>query len=161
MTRRSFLPMLPLAAAGSVALAQYSRPRPAKKDLPYLLEAGRLIATQVEHVTRSTTNKEEIFSVSGATSPARTPIPEPIFLFAPDQINPEQLGLYRFEVKEGRRQAALADKRAPDSDEEPLHLTLRKLAPNLFRIEAGEMLQPGEYALYAQARDTAFCFTVF
>lgn len=160
MTRRIFLTSLPISFAVTArAQGKYSGPRPPKKDIPYLLEAQKLIQTEVQQARQSKSQEGQIFSVPGANSTARTPLPEPIFLFSPEKIDPTQLQLYRFVVNGGRRDVMIGKQ---DSDEEEnLRLTLRKLDESLYRIEASHMLDPGEYALSPHGSNTAFCFTVY
>jgi hypothetical protein len=43
----------------------------------------------------------------------------------------------------------------------PLRLTVTKLTGNLFRIEAGETLEPGEYSLSPENSNQVFCFQVY
>jgi hypothetical protein len=140
-----------------------SGPKPPKTDLPYLLEAGKLIATDAQPATRSSSKEDETITVSGATSSARTPLPEPIFLFSPGQINTSEFELIHFQVVNGRRQWTKG-KEEHLSDEEPeeiLRLTIQPVSQGVVRIEAAEMLNPGEYALIAKGQSVAFCFTVF
>lgn len=145
---------LAIAACGQ---GKYFGPRPAKKDIPYLLEADKLIQTETQQATESTSKEGQLYSVAGATSAARTPLPEPIFLFWADKMSADQLGLYRFEVKDGRRQVVLGK----HADAQDLRITLRPLDTGLYRIEASQMLDPGEYSLSPQGANTAFCFTVY
>lgn len=161
MTRRHLVLIFAGAFAG-IAAAQQKSPKPPQKDLPYLLEAEKLIPTDVQPATRSTAKDDQTITVAGVTSKARTPLPEPIFLFASGQINPSQFELIRFQVADGRRQWKKGQSAQPDDEpQEPLRLTLRPLAEGLIRIEASPMLAPGEYALIARGQNTAFCFTVF
>lgn len=138
---------------------KYSGPIPPKKDIPYLLHADNLIETEVAGASQSSTKGDDVFSVPGETSPARTPLAEPIFLLAADKLSPESLALYRFEVSKGRRQISIGRKRAKGA--KVFHTSVRNLAPGLFRIEAAEYLENGEYSLSPEGENIAFCFTVF
>jgi len=138
----------------------YSGPRPPKKDVVYLLQAEKLIETEVQQASESKAKEGGGFSVPGSTSPARTPLPEPIFLFSPNTIRPDQLVLYRLQVTNGRREGVVTNSKMED-DENDLRLTLRRVGENLYRIEASHMLEPGEYALLPRGGNTAFCFTVY
>ena len=102
-----------IAAAASFAAAadKYSGPLPPKHDVPYLLHADTLVETEAVAATQSASKNDAIFSVPGETSPARTPLAEPIFLFASDRISPASLGLYQFEVKNGRREIVIPKKK--------------------------------------------------
>jgi hypothetical protein len=162
MTRRTLLTSLPLFLS-AMALPQnkYSGPKPASKDLPYLLHGDKLIPTEIEKATQSNTKAGEVFFVPGTTAPARTPLVEPIFLFSPDHFRAEQLGLFRFEVRNERREVVISAKHKKRDAEPVFHLSLRRLDENLVRIEASERLDPGEYALSPEGDNTAFCFTVY
>lgn len=164
MNRRALLKTLSALVPAIVhAQQKEAGPKPPKKDLPYLLEAQKLIPTDTQLASRSSSKDDQTITVSGATSSARTPLPEPIFLFSPGQISATQFELIHFQVANGRRQW-IKGKRERSADEEPeeiLRLTLRPISDGVIRIEAAEMLNPGEYALIAQGQNTAFCFTVF
>ncbi len=148
-------------SAMASAQDKYSGPKPANKDLPYLLHGDKLIATEIEKASQSNSKAGQVFFVPGTTSPARTPLAEPIFLFSPDHFRAEQLGLFRFEVTNGRREVVISGKHRKEDEDQVLRLTLRHLDENLFRIEVSEMLDPGEYALSPEGDNTAFCFTVY
>lgn len=152
-----------LGAITALAQQKDAGPKPPKTDLPYLLEAGKLIATDAKPATKSSSKDDQTITVSGVTSSARTPLPEPVFLFSSGQINASQFELIHFQVVDGRRQWTKG-KQEHLSDDEPqeiLRLTLRPVSEGVIRIEAAEMLNPGEYALVANGQNTAFCFTVF
>ena len=138
----------------------YSGPRPPKKDVVYLLQAEKLIETEVQQSSESKSKEGRVFSVPGTRSPARTPVPEPIFLFSPNTIRPDQLVLYRLEVMNWHREGVAANRKMEDTEND-LRLTLRKLDEGLYRIEASHMLEPGEYGLLPRGGNTAFCFTVY
>jgi hypothetical protein len=139
---------------------EYNGPKPAKKDLPYLQHGDRLIETERKEASQLKTKDGDLFSVSGATSPARTPLPEPIFVIQQDQIRADQLGLFRFEVRGQNREVIIGKKRKND-DEQVLRLTIRQLSTNLYRLESAQSLDPGEYALSPEGQNVAFCFTVY
>lgn len=150
-----------IAAAASFAAAadKYSGPLPPKHDVPYLLHADTLVETETVAATQSASKNDAIFSVPGETSPARTPLAEPIFLFASDRISPASLGLYQFEVKNGRREIVIPKKKG--GNVKMFHTSIKQLSPGLFRIEASDYLENGEYSLSPEGENTAFCFTVF
>ncbi len=162
MKRRTLLKTLSALVVTIVSAQQKDAgPRPPQTDLPYLLEAEKLIPTDAQPATRSKDDKT--ITVSGATSSVKTPLPEPIFLFSPGQINATQFELFHFQVSNGRRQWIKGSEERPDNDapEDTIRLTLRPMGQGVVRIEAAEMLDPGEYALIARGQNTAFCFTVF
>lgn len=151
-------------AFGATALVRaqdekYNGPIPPKKDVPYLLHADTLIETEVAGASQSSSKNDDVFSVPGETSSARTPLAEPIFLLAADKLSPESLGLYQFEVSKGRRQISIGRKRGKGA--KVFHTSVRNLGPGLFRIEAAEYLENGEYSLSPEGENVAFCFTVF
>src|SRR5690348_11021709 len=90
---------------------KYSGPRPPKPDVVYLLHASNLIPTEVQEAQQEGKKDSQTYSVPGATSQARTPLAEPIFLLASEKISPESLELYKFDVKSGRRELTLQEKR--------------------------------------------------
>jgi hypothetical protein len=161
VTRRE---LLVVAAAFSPAVLlnaaeKYSGPMPPKKDVPYLLHADNLVETEVANASQTSNKNDVVFSVAGETSPARTPLAEPIFLFAPDRLTPESLGLYRFDVSGGKRQISIGRKKGKGA--RVYHTSVRTLAPGLFRVEAAEYLENGEYSLSPEGENIAFCFTVY
>src|SRR5579862_3066118 len=136
--------------------ADYTGPRPPKADLVYLMHADNLISTEAAEAKQE---KNDTYSVTGATSPARTPLAEPIFLMQSDRITPESLELYRLDVKNGRREITLSSRRR--GGPRALHLSVTKLERGLYRIEAAETLENGEYALTPSGSNRVFCFEVF
>lgn len=139
---------------------EYDGPRPPKPDVPYLMHAGTLVETEIAEAKEEQRKNEVAYTVSGASSPARTPLAEPIFLFQSEKIPAESLGLFRFQVKGGSREVVINQKKR---DERPLHLTVTALGKGLFRVEVneGQGLENGEYALSPQGSNRSFCFQVY
>ncbi len=137
---------------------KYTGPVPPKKDIPYLLHADNLVETEVVTASQTSKKDDQIFSVSGETSSARTPLAEPILLMAPDRLVPSSLGLYRFEISGGHRQISIKKR---GRGVKSFHTSVRNLAPGLVRVEAAEYLENGEYCLSPEGENTAFCFTVY
>jgi hypothetical protein len=136
----------------------YSGPRPPKPDVPYLMHADNLVETEAGEAREETHGKNETtYVVSGATSSARTPLAEPIFLFESAKIPPESLQLYRLEVKNGNREIEISQKK---KSSRPLRLMVTRLDNRLYRIEVNEGLglEDGEYALSPTGSNTVFCF---
>jgi hypothetical protein len=161
VTRRRALLSVALLVPVRIAFAdgnRYAGPVPPKKDIPYLLHADNLVETEAVTASQTSKKDEEIFSVNGVTSPARTPLAEPIFLLAADRLTPSSLGLYRFDVSGGRRQINIKKK---GKGFKSYHTSVRTLAPGLFRIESSEYLENGEYSLSPEGENVAFCFTVY
>jgi hypothetical protein len=138
---------------------KYTGPIPPKKDVPYLLHADLLVETEAVTASQSSGKNEDSFSVSGETSPARTPLAEPIFLLAADRIQPNSLGLYQFQVSGGRRTISISKKKGKNV--RSFHTSVKTIGPGLYRIEAAEPLDNGEYSLSPEGENTAFCFTVY
>jgi len=139
------------------AADQYSGPRPPKADVPYLLQAGNLIPTEVAEAKESHPKKNQsIFTVPGASSPAKTPLAAPIFILQSKDLSPQSLGLFRFQVSNGNRMVVLGK----GQDEEPFHLSLHDLGGGLYQIDVGDSLENGEYSLSPTGSNKAFCFSV-
>lgn len=155
---RYLFPIL-LLATRAVHADDYTGPRPPKPDVLYLVHASNLVPTEVTEASQEGKKDDTTFSVAGATSSARTPLSEPIFLLRSDKIKPDALELYRFEVKNGRRQLTLSKKRKDTSG--PFHLSITKLDKDLYRVEADEALENGEYSLSPSGSNAVFCFQIY
>src|ERR1700690_8526 len=139
---------------------KYSGPRPPKADLPYLVHADSLIATEAGEAHEDRHGKSDaVYTISGPASPARTPLAEPIFLFESDKIAPESLQLVRLEGKGGNREGVMGKRKSG----RPLHLSVKPLGGRLYRIEVNEGLglEDGEYSLSPESSNTVFCFAVY
>ena len=153
MLRIAVLLTIPLAG---LAAGKYDGPRPPKPDIAYLVHADTLIPTE----TLEAKDDGGLYSVPGASSSARTPLAEPIFLIESDKVLPERLELYRWEVKGGRRELATGKGKRRGSAK-PLHLSVNKVDGRLYRIEASEPLENVEYSLSPNDSNQVFCFEVY
>jgi|RhiMetdeSRZDD1v2_1073273.scaffolds.fasta_scaffold106170_3 hypothetical protein len=145
------------------AWQKYTGPRPPKPDIPYLLHGSALLETEVKEAKEEQRKDENAAAIPGTASPVKTPLPEPIFLFLSEKIAPEKLEMYKLTVtKDGRREVAFpaAGKKKKDGPR-PIHLSTSKLDPGLYRIEASEVLELGEYCLSPSGANTVFCFQVY
>jgi hypothetical protein len=160
-----------LAAAGLIwsfavpAIAQnkYAGPRPPKPDVVYLLHATELTPTEAGEA-KEETRKDVVANVmKGAASTSRTPLAEPIFLIAAEKIDAEKFELYRMEVKNGQREVAIPSdpKKRLKNAPKPLRLRWEKIEAGLFRLEANEYLENGEYCLSPSGSQQVFCFQVY
>jgi hypothetical protein len=153
--------MLLALAAACAAQKEYSGPMPPQPDVPYLLHADNLVETEVTEARQQKRRNEDVYTVSGAASPARTPLAEPIFLLRSEKLAPDSLDLFRFEVRGGNREAVFPEnkKRGP----RPLRLVFTRLAEKLYRIEVSENLglENGEYSLTPRGSNQVFCFAVY
>ena len=103
--------------------------------------------------------KGDTYSISGTASSARTPLAEPIFLVQSDHLSADSLELYRLSVKSGHREANVSGNRRGGG--RALHLQVTKLGRNLYRLEASELLENGQYALSPAGSNKVFCFEVY
>jgi hypothetical protein len=161
LTRRRTLFALasPLAAGLSVAQQKYTGPKPPKDDLPYLLQASKLIETEVGEAKEERKKDDVTYVVSGTSSPAKTPMAEPIFLMSVKSISAERMQLYKMEVRNGRREVLVPARKRGST--RPLHLTVNRVSDALYRIEANEFLQNGQYSLTPDGSNQVFCFEVY
>jgi hypothetical protein len=141
------------------AQSSYKGPRPPKTDVVYLLHASNLIPTE-EADARSDSKRGSTYTVAGASSPARTPLAEPIFLLLSDRISAESLELYKMDVKNGQREVSMSGKRLRGGPR-PFRVSVTRLERGLYRLEAAETLENGEYALSPSGSDKVFCFEVY
>ena len=147
--------ILPVFAAD-----KYTGPKPPKPDLPYLLHATKLVATESAEAKEEKKGKDSVYTIAGATSPARTPLAEPIFILDAQTLAPERMELYKAEARDGAREVSLTAKRKKGGAE-PIHLTVFPQGGKLYRIEAAEALEEGDYCLSPSESNRVFCFAVF
>lgn len=140
---------------------KYSGPRPPKADVPYLLHANKLVELDAATAQQSERKDDTVFSVPGTASKAQTPLPEPIFLISAEKVSPDKLDMYRMTAaKSGMRELAIPKKQRRDSPR-PVRMTASKLDGNLYKLEAQEFLENGEYCMSPQGSNSVFCFAVF
>ena len=150
--------ILPLLAAAVLAAhaQEAGALTPPKPDLPYLKHADNLLPTEVAQAQEQKKKDASTYIIDGAASTAKTPLAMPVFIFASDKITPESLQLFRLEVKNGHREITIGKKSA-----EPLRLQVTHLSGKVYRIEAYNDLEAGEYSLSPNNSNVAFCFEVF
>jgi hypothetical protein len=158
---RLFLTLVVLAGI-ACAQSKYNGPRPPKPDVLFLLQAGKLIETESGEASQGTEKDFTVYTVKGATSPARTPVPEPVFLFQADKINPEKFSLFRMEVKGTNRLLSFPNtekkrKEAP----KPVYFLVTPLDRALFKVEVNDVIGNGEYCFSPDGSNTVFCFTTY
>jgi hypothetical protein len=156
--------LVPCFLLGALALFaqedQYTGPRPPKPDVVYLKHASNLLATETVEARQQNKGDSTTYSVEGASSSARTPLAEPIFILESEKLRPEALELYKFDVKNGRRELTLSEKKKKDNPR-AYRLSVTRVGRNLYRVEASETLENGEYGLSPQGANSVFCFQVF
>jgi hypothetical protein len=159
MQRRILLLLVAIAGAGFAQ--KYDGPRPEKPDLPYLKHADNLIPTEAAEAKEEKHKDDTLYIVEGASSPAKTPLPSPVFLFQSDKIQPEKLALYKLETtKTGRREILFSPKKKQNAV--PIRIEVKRLSSdNLYRIEVDDTLSNGEYSLSPEGSNQVFCFQVY
>ena len=148
-----------LAGFAAVAADRYDGPRPPKQDLLYLVHADNLLPTEAVEAKQESKKDDTLYTIPGASSSARTPLAEPIFLVQSDLIQPERLELYKLDVKNGHREVTTSKRRR--SGAKALHLTVTKLDGRLYRVEVDEPLDDGQYSISPSDSNHAFCFEVY
>lgn len=152
--------LLMLTAAGMAFGQKYTGPHPPKPDVVYLVHADNLIPTEVTEAKQESKKNEIMFTVPGTSSPARTPLAEPIFIIEADKIQAQSLELYKMEVKNGRREVTMTQKRTRGGPR-PVRVSVSRLDGKLYKIEADEAIENGEYALSPNGSNIVFCFEVY
>ncbi len=98
----------------------------------------------------------------GASSPAKTPLAEPIFLLQSERLQPEKLELYAMDIKNGNREVAIpSNPKKSKNARRPLRLSMTKLDSNLYKVEANQWLDNGQYCLSPSGSNQVFCFEVY
>lgn len=150
-----------LAASVPAAVgATYDGPTPDKPDIPFLKHASRLIPLEMGQMKEeSSKHDDSTMVISGADSPTRTPLAEPIFLFVSDRLDPMRLELYKVETNKGRREIKFK-KKGPNGPR-PYKIMVNPLGGKLYRIDVNETLENGQYCFEPTGGDRVFCFEVF
>jgi len=159
MRTGSLLLLLWISAAAASA-QKYTGPRPPKPDVLYLVHADNLVPTEVAEAKQESRKNDISFTIAGSNSPARTPLAEPIFIMEADKISPERLELYRVDVKNGHREVTMSQKRTRGGPR-PLRLSVTRLDKGLYRIEASETLENGQYSISPNDSNHVYCFEVY
>ena len=139
---------------------KYDGPQPEKADVVYIRHLGKLIETEVSEAKQSEEKNKTVYRVAGATSPARTPMAEPILLFKSEKINPDKLTLYKMTVVSGQRVLSFPNKRGKDTPK-PIYTMTTPIDRGLFKIEVNEFIDDGEYCLSPEGSNAVFCFTTY
>ncbi len=138
---------------------KYDGPRPPKPDIPYLLHASELISTEVLEAKQEDKKNESVYLLPGATSPAKTPLAEPIFLMEADKLNPERMDLWRLDTKGSQREITIS--RKTGKNPRNFRVLVSRIEGRLYKIEVAQALENGEYSLSPTDSNQAFCFTVY
>src|SRR6266545_4036702 len=103
--------LLPLMAACLLPAQKYTGPRPAKPDVPYLVHADNLVATEVAEAKEEKRKDDLLYVVAGAASPVKTPLAAPILLMQAEKLQPERLQLFKLDSKGGQREILFSRKK--------------------------------------------------
>jgi hypothetical protein len=146
-------------AVATVATSQkYDGPVPPKPDLPYLKHGDTLIPTEAVTAKEDKKKDGSLYTIDGAQSSARTPLAAPILLLKADKVVPQNLQLFKLEVKNGHRELNFPSKRPPQA----IRIVVTKMSSDgIWKIEVNESLDPGEYSLSPSDSNSAYCFQVF
>lgn len=139
---------------------KYDGPRPPKKDVIYLLHADNLIPTETGEAKEEGKKNDPVYTFPGTSSPARTPLAEPIFILDSDTMRPDSVELYRMDVRSGHREVKVSGG-SRKSGNKALRLSVTRLDKGLYKLEAAETLDPGQYALSPSSGNHVFCFEVY
>jgi hypothetical protein len=139
---------------------KYDGPRPPQKDMIYLVHADNLIPTEAGDAKEEGKKNDPIFTFPGTSSPARTPLAEPIFIIDADKIKPDTVELYKMDVKSGHREVKISQG-LRRSGNKAIRLSVTKLDRGLYKLEAAETLDPGQYSLSPTSGNRVFCFEVY
>lgn len=135
---------------------RYAGPVPPKADVPYLKHAENLVETEAVEVKEEKQASDTLYTIAGESSPSKTPLPLPIFLLKVDKIDPLKLQMYRLTSAEGHRQISASSEKSA----EPIHVSVVRVSPVLFRLEVSDSLDSGEYMLSLHGSNQAFCFGI-
>lgn len=155
---RKCLPIV-LLCCWPLLAQKYTGPRPAKPDLPYLMHADNLIATESAEAKQEERKNDVTYVIPGANSPARTPLSSPAFLMLTDQIQADRLQLFKLQSKGGQREVLF--RRRNKLVARPIRLNVTRLDENLYKIEVDEILENGEYSLSPADSNLVFCFQIY
>ena len=144
------------------AQEKYNVPKPQKPDVLFIVHAGSLVETEVAEAQESKNKDDIIYTVKGATSPAKTPMAEPILIMESSKVSPDRLSLFRMDIKNGQRQLTIRPQgKRGKNDAKPIFLMVNRLKGNLYKVEVNEFLENGEYCLSPEGSNQVFCFTTY
>jgi hypothetical protein len=149
-----------LIVVPSFAAEKYNGPCLFKPDVPYLMHADNLLATEGGMASTETRKDATYALIDGTTSPAKTPLAEPIFIIQTDKLQADKFEAYKLDVKNGKREVLINHKK-PKNVARPVYLSIIRLDEKLYRIEVDEPLENGEYTLTPQGSDATFSFTIY
>lgn len=134
-------------------------PNPPNPDIPYLIHGSDIRELEQVDATEEITKNQLRYWIAGPAAAVRTPLAAPEFLFDSQQIDPRDLSLFGFEVKNGRRELLYSKKKKVVA--EPYFLNLEGVAGRVIRIRINASLAPGEYGITPDGQNIVFTFSVF
>lgn len=154
--------LLVLSASALPGQADRNRlglPNPPKPDIPYLIHGSDIRELEQVDAMEEITKNQLRYWIAGPAAAVRTPLAAPEFLFDSAQIDPRNLSLFGFEVKNGRRELLFRKKKKVVA--EPYFLNLEGVAGRVIRIRINASLAPGEYGITPDGENIVFTFSVF
>lgn len=148
-----------LALPGQADRNRLGLPNPPKVDIPYLIHGSDIRELEQVDAMEEITKNQLRYWIAGPAAAVRTPLAAPEFLFDSQQIDPRDLSLFGFEVKNGRRELLFSKKKKVVA--EPYFLNLEGVAGRLIRIRINASLAPGEYGITPDGQNIVFTFSVF
>ncbi|MDE0109103.1 MAG: hypothetical protein OXJ37_16940 [Bryobacterales bacterium] len=148
-----------LALAGQADRNRLGLPNPPKPDIPYLIHGSDIRELEQVDATEEIAKNQLRYWIAGPAAAVRTPLAAPEFLFDSQQIDPRDLSLFGFEVKNGRRELLYSKKKKVVA--EPYFLNLEGVAGRVIRIRINASLAPGEYGITPDGQNIVFTFSVF
>ena len=153
------IPVLLCLTASLNSQDKYSGPVPPKPDILYLMHANNLVETETGTARQENRKNDATYIINGASSPAKTPLAEPVLIVDAQKIVPERMELYKLDVRNGNREVSIAFK--PRKGGGRLFLTVTKLNGRLYKIESNQPLENGQYAISPSGGNEVFCFEVY
>lgn len=148
-----------LALPGQADRNRLGLPNPPKPDIPYLIHGSDIRELERVDALEEITKNQLRYWIAGPAAAVRTPLAAPEFLFDSAQIDPRDLSLFGFEVKNGRRELLYQKKKKVVA--EPYFLNLEGVAGRVIRIRINASLAPGEYGITPDGQNIVFTFSVF
>lgn len=150
-----------LIALTLCAQDRYSGPRPEKRDALYLLHADKIIELDQGTAQQTDRKNDTLYTMTGASAQAKTPMPEPIFVVNIENLNPERLSLYKVEPGKGGNRELMIPNAPKKNSPRPIRLSADRLEGSIWKLEAQEFLENGEYCISPDGTNKVFCFGVF
>ncbi len=138
---------------------KYTGPQPEKADLPYLMHADVLVATEATEAKEETRKDNTVYVIAGGTSSVATPLASPAFLIRTDQLAADKLEIYKLESKNGQREILFTHKKKAVA--RPVSCTASRVGDDLYKLEVDVSLEKGEYSITPNGSTQVFCFRVY